>query len=186
MLAIGDTGSRALWEVIWVHPKEKRLVRKDYGTDLQSAVDLYTKLKGANRRGVTLRCKNMGFPPPDELADREIITTVIKGRRVRAKRVMQPRQYLKRMGVLNARGIWWCPYCRQQRRFIKTRGFYVRAVWVAEERMVCPVCRVSDHDWHVRRYNPIATNLEMRRGRISDPNRKSRRRRERQRRREQS
>lgn len=181
-----DAPQRARWEVIWVHPKKPELVRKPFEHDLQGAIDLYTRLKLAKRRGVTLRCMNMGFPPPDDLADREVVTIrhPTTGRKVRGKRIMEPRQYLVRMGKLNARGIWWCPYCRQKRRFVKRRGFRVNGIWVGEEQLCCPVCKASDRDWHVRRYNPLATNLEMRGGRVSDPNRKSRRQRERRRRRE--
>lgn len=179
MYATDGTPQRARWEVLWI--KDRRIIRKDFGTDLQGAVDLYARVSG-KRRGVTLRCRNMGFPPPDRLADREEVIVRHNGRRVKGKRIIEPKRYVETMDALNRRGVWWCPYCRQLRRFVRRNGYHFEGHWIERAGMHCPMCGVSQSDFHVRRYNPITLMIEMRGTagiRKADPNNSDERKRER-------
>lgn len=134
---------RAKWEVLWI--KNGKIQRKDCGDDLTEAIRIYGVVKG-NRKGATLRCKNFGFPPPDKFRPTEV--------------VIKHKRYLKiPMKQLNAKGIWWCPYCRELRRFKLSRSFQVGGVTVRDVRHICPMCGISHRDIHVRRWNPVATRL---------------------------
>lgn len=167
MYANGGAPARARWEVLWV--KDGRVVRKPVGHDLAEGLRIYTLATTAGRRAVTLRCTNMQFPPPDKYADREDVVVERNGKRYRGKRLIEPRQYLVRMGELNVRGVWWCGYCMQMRRFVKRSGFYVDGVWNADEHLACPICGASHRI--VGRYNPMSLRIEMRgqNQRVPDP-----------------
>lgn len=156
---------RANWEVIWV--KDNKVQRKDCGHDLVEALRVRDLVKEAGRKNVTLRCKNFGFGPPEEL----------RPQIVKVKIPMDPPRIVKKNGKryrktwgykemrkiplkqLNAEGIWWCPYCMKLRRFKKTNSFVIDGIRVQETRHVCPLCGISHRDPHVRRWNPIATRL---------------------------
>lgn len=154
---------RARWAVLWV--KDGRVIRKNFGADLSGAIQLYGKAAAAEKRGLTLLCCNMGFAPPEELQPR-IVTGMRRGVKVTGKLVP-----LKK---LNEKGIWYCPYCMKLRRFVKKAGFYLDGVWVPDARIACPMCGISHNDHHVRKWNPSAHFISSR---VTDPNRKRRRRR---------
>lgn len=174
---------RTRWEVLWVNPRTKRIERKPFGHDHSGAVKLYARVKAAGRTGVTLRACNVGFPPPDKYADREEVIVTVKGKRMKGKRIIQPPVYVTRMGELNLRGIWWCPYCCELRRFVfkkgtravESKGKYHNqtVVWKmpasSEARMACPMCGVDHADWHVKRYNPSAQMMEYRERTVQNP-----------------
>lgn len=138
MYATQGNAQRARWEVIW--RGTKRLVHKDFESDLASALELRDKLIAGGRTLVTLRCMNMGFAPPDKWADHdeepfEILERVVRvkvGGRVRNKvkrykkplppELILPRTYRVRMHGANVKGAWWCPYCIKMRRFVKRGG----------------------------------------------------------------
>lgn len=152
--------SRAAWEVLWI--KNGKVQRKDCGHDLGEASKIYARVVSAGRKGATLRCKNMAFPPPDHYADREVVELVHPrtGRKVRGKRIITPRRYETRMLHMNRRGIWWCPYCMQMRHFVKKRGFYVGGVWNDSPHLACPICGASH--MIVRKYNPMSDLITAR------------------------
>jgi hypothetical protein len=161
---------RARWEVLWINPHTKKIERKPFGADHSGAVKLYARVVKAGRKGVTLRCMNMGFPPPDQYADREeVIIKLPGGKAQKGKRMITPQVYLQRMGALNLRGIWWCPFCCELRKFVYRKGFRLDGRFVAKPMMCCPICHISQENWHVKRYNPSATLMEYRDGTIKSP-----------------
>lgn len=165
MYATDGAALRARWQVLW--QAKGKTQRKEFGTDFAGARDLYVKLIQGERKAVTLRCANVAFPPPDKYADQEdYIIVASNGRRYRGKRVVEPRVYRELMGGLNARGIWYCPYCMAMRRFVKRNYFMFEGIRVDEPSMQCPMCRATHRDNAVSRYNPISLRYrEMRRTR---------------------
>lgn len=146
---------RANWEVIWLNPKTKKLKRMDFGHNLSDAMEIYLKVKG-KRKFATLRCKNFGFEPPQELQPRTVVfkkPQLYKGRKIRSAVVVP-------MKKKNREGIYWCPYCRELRRFKIITKFQVGNQVVHQKRFVCPVCRVSTLDHHVRKWNPDAIKIQ--------------------------
>lgn len=139
---------RAKWEVIWV--AKGRVIRKKFGTDLMSAVTLFQKVKAAGRPGATLRCCNMGFPPPAELLPRRV-----RGKR-HGKIVEGTVSPLRQK---NAEGIFWDPYCMQLRRFKTVKDHRVEGVDIRDEVFACPLCGISTKDHNVRKYNPLAIRI---------------------------
>jgi hypothetical protein len=115
---------------MWV--SDGRVIEKQFGEDIWGAKKLYRKVVRADRDMPTLRCCNIGLPPPPQF---------------RAE---------KKLTVLNARGIWWCPYCCEFRRFVTKK--YKRKI-----TMHCPLCQISTRDFHVRRWNPEAVIMDFRR-----------------------
>lgn len=168
MYATDGAPERAKWEVLWVH--EGRVVRKKTGADLAEALRIYDLARDAGRKAVTLRCCNMGFPPPVKLQPR--VVTFDKPRMLHGKRVSSVR--IVPLRKLNHRGVWYCPYCMKLRRFVKRTIMEVEGIRFEQPGMHCPMCGVSHRDWHIRRWNPLADNISAR---VSDPNRKTRRRR---------
>jgi hypothetical protein len=160
-----DPGQRAKWQVLWV--KDRQVYHKDFNTDLMEAMRVYHLLKEAGRKGVTLRCKNFGFPPPAKYLPHE----------KKMKRRLDPPRIIKRgrkryrqnyevvtviinpMKERNKQGIWWCPYCQQFRRFVKQYEMKVDHVRVPDVALVCPMCRTPHRDMNVRKWNPIATQV---------------------------
>src|SRR5450755_1243432 len=57
---------------------------------------------------------------------------------------------------LNMQGRWWCPYC------IKLRKFYRDTDEGRKIVMKCPVCEITNYNFHVKRWNPKAKTLERR------------------------
>lgn len=165
MFAANNAGERAKWQVLWVH--DGRIIEKRFDDDFKAATDLYLKAKASGRKNVTLRCCNMGFPPPERLRPHVVEVKVLldppKIVRRNGKRYRKNFQLKKMLKVplkgLNAEGIWWCPYCRELRRFKLTKSFLIDGIRIAETRHVCPMCGISHRDHWVRKYNPIALRL---------------------------
>ena len=140
-----DSARHVKWSVMWLG-KNGYIVEKDFGIDLTGAIEAYMTLKVAKKKWVTLRSKNVGFPPPPRIAEREDITWKIvrrKGKRYRMKVV----EIVNAMHEHNIQGDWWCPYCRELRKFVRAED---------EVNLMCPVCEVTTRDFHVRNYNPNA------------------------------
>jgi hypothetical protein len=175
MLTANNAGERARWEVLWL--KDGRVVRKACEHDLGEATRLFALAKTAGRKGVTLRCCNMAFPPPDKYADTERIIVERNGKRYRGKKLIEPRQYQVKMNELNIRGIWWCAYCMQLRRFVKRKRVQVGTVRMDDECMACPICGATHR--LVAKWNPMANRIINAPGRMKDPNGRARRRRRR-------
>jgi hypothetical protein len=147
----------ARWEVIWVN-KRHGLTRKPFDHDFGAALRTYYLLRSSGRKGVTLRCCNVGFPPPVSITRSpvtkwEIVTK--RGKRYK-KRIVKHEDLLETK--YNPVGIWWCPYCIQLRRFKQ-----IQDEWTRGQHMVCPVCGITERNWHVRQYNPQAKIVEWRR-----------------------
>jgi hypothetical protein len=184
MFATEATPQRVRWEVLWV--AKGKVLRKPFEHDLGAAVELYTKLIIGDRKNVTLRSCNMGFPPPDKYADWEMdrYEIVQRGRKRYKKplpdQLIEPRTYHQRMHAVNVKGWWWCPYCMKLRRFERREGYPSKRIpgfhegrpveWItrawSDPHMACPMCGASHQDWNVQHYNPIAQRYaEMRRTR---------------------
>jgi hypothetical protein len=133
---------------MWV--RKGQIYERKFYHELGEALKTLELLKKAGRTGATLRCCNVGHPPPEHLLRDPVVDVVKKG----GKRFKRTR-YVNRMRELNARGIWWCPYCMKLRRF-------ERRVDEGRYQMYCPMCDISTRDRHVWRWNPQAQILEFR------------------------
>jgi hypothetical protein len=138
-----ETTPAALWDVRWIH--NRHVLVKNFHDDLASALYAYTQLIEHGRQGVTLHCKNKGFPPPQRLR----AYTQTRGELITVEPLVH----------YNLRGWWWCPYCMQLRKFVYKPGFTTSGVYVPEPGYHCPVCGISHRDGAVRKYNPIARRL---------------------------
>ncbi len=152
MALTSETNHNALWEVIWLG--KKGLVRKDVGHDFGEGLRIYALLKSNGRKLVTLRCKNVGFPPPTRITQYPVMTRRIVTRRGKRHRIKEV-TYVDRMIEYNERGIWWCPYC------IQLRPFKLIKDWTGKQHMVCPICKINERNFHVRIHNPKAVVVEM-------------------------
>lgn len=153
-LSQNSLNNGARWEVRWIGTKKKVIVHKIFAEDFGGALELFGKLKSAGRKGVTLRCMNVGFPPPKRITEHEVVKwEVVRKRGKRYKRKVVT--HVDMLHDMNARGIWWCPYCIQLRRFkdMSTAGQIL---------FECPVCEISNYNWHVKRWNPMAKTVEYR------------------------
>jgi hypothetical protein len=126
---------RARWSVMWV--KGKEIFEREFGGDLSEALRVYVMVQRAGRTGATLRCQNVGFPPPQKLEGK--------------------------MGTLNRRGVGWCPYCMKLRKFEMRKGFDFEGEWIEKKAYYCPMCDISSDDNNVLRYNPLYASLGYRR-----------------------
>lgn len=171
--------ARARWEVVWRH--NGRLIRKDCGEDLPEALRVQELATSSGRKAVTLRSKNVAFPPPEKFADTEEVP-IGRSKRTRKivyeTRTVEPRRYLVKMRRLNARGIWWCPFCMKLRRFEKRKGYKVEGVYVDDTHLACPICGITHRHGSVLKYNPIAVELAMRQTNRRRNRRTTRRRKE--------
>jgi hypothetical protein len=173
MIGSANAAERARWEVLWI--AKGRIVRFDCGTDLTEAMRVYGLAKG-KRPGATLRCKNFGFPPPQNLQPRtvkykkKVALAQAKIVRRNGKRYRKTHEVVVKEGLLvpmkkhNASGIWWCPYCRELRRFkmlvdIEVDAGNGKMIKLREPGMYCPMCGVSHRDFNVRKWNPQATQV---------------------------
>lgn len=150
---IQSATKNANWEVIWKY--KGHLVRKDCGTDLPEAIRVYNLAVKADKPSVTLRCKNVGWPPPDKYWRRPTVRKEKVNGRVKKTVV-----YVSHMNELNRRGLWWCCYCMEFRRFERRKGFIISGVFVPKPVYACPICGVSHQDFHIRNYNPVAARIE--------------------------
>lgn len=51
-----------------------------------------------------------------------------------------PKDYVQK------RGTWWCPYCREGRKFVRDGSVGVKR---------CEVCGISENDFYVRQMNHL-------------------------------
>lgn len=175
MYATNGNAERARWAVLWV--SKGKVQRKDFDHDLAEALRVYGIAVRLEKPMATLACVNMAFPPPDKYADHEedrfeLITH--RGKRYKKPLpplLIEPRVYHDRMHAANLKGWWWCPYCIAFRKFRRTEGFRLEGIWVAEPRMICPVCKISHNDASVHKYNPIAARYDNMRRTRSDKGR---------------
>lgn len=159
MIVNNGAPTRARWQVIWV--SDGRIVRKDYEHDLAEAVRIYGLAIKAGKRMATLRCCNEAFAPPDKYADREVVVVVKKsGRKVKAKRITNPRKYQATMAQVNSKGLTWCPFCMSMRKFRLKKSHRVEGVTLSDRMLVCPLCGVSHNHGSVVRYNPALAKIK--------------------------
>lgn len=157
MVTSNDAGMRARWEVVYV--KDRRLHRVGTGDDFGEALRVYElAILSPARSAVTLRCTNMGFPPPERLRARTVVFNPPRRRKGTRELVSEVR--VVPMEKLNGEGMWWCPFCVKLRRFKYQKGWWTQeGAWMAEPRMVCPMCKVDHNSFEVRRWNPRASTL---------------------------
>jgi hypothetical protein len=119
---------------------------------------IYWAAKKAEKPFATLRCKNVGFPPPPkyQVQDKLKKRYVWKGGK---KKIDRYYVTVDPMLTVNERGIWWCPYCREMRKFLKQGGFRYEDVYVSEGGKHCPICGTSHRDYWVRKFNPAARSM---------------------------
>lgn len=163
------TGANLRWDVRWVIKKKGRwhIIVKDFGDNLSEAISLYQKVLAAGRHHVTLRCKNSGFPPPEDLRPywgKKKVKKQITRRGKTRTRIVRVDVYRAPMKRLNREGTWWCPYCRELREFVRQYELpfkhpphpIVGDMMPTEEGLYCPMCLVGTSDHHVRKWNPLA------------------------------
>jgi hypothetical protein len=162
-------GSRARWQVLWVARRKSgklAIVENDFEHDLKAAIELYIKAKRAGKPFATLRCCNVAFPPPAKYmpyseTKKETLRDS-RGNPVRrnGKKVKKVVTYdVKPMVTMNLKGITWCPYCMEFRRFQKYEQFRWEGIVVPKERICCPICGISTEAGAVRLYNPEAPQV---------------------------
>lgn len=152
------------WSVLWYNPKNGKVKQVRCGTDLTEAVRVYGLAKAGGRSQVTLRCDNMGFPPPVKFMPHSVYVVTEEKYRTPAgkKKTLEKRELQHRtpMDTANRRGIFWCPYCREMRKFQLLHQFFYDGRWVPDPDrrggLYCPMCGISHRDGYVRRWNPIA------------------------------
>lgn len=159
------SGEIARWEVIFWNRKKKQFSTFEFDNDLASAEALYAKAVAAGKPFATLRCCNVGFPPPTKFRPRTV--KKVKREKVRGRvRKTIVEVDIEPMSAVNMKGVWWCPYCRQMRKFRDQDGFtYTYAnkdYWVDAKGMYCPVCEISHTNHHVRKWNPHAARMSYR------------------------
>lgn len=161
-LSQNSLNNGARWSVLWLG--KKGMVEKKFDEDFGGALKAYTLLLQHGKRLVTLRCCNVGFAPPLSITQHEVIRyEVITRKGKKYKRKVYDAVDLMETKY-NPAGVWWCPYC------IKLRPFKHVRDWTGREHMQCPVCKITERDFWVRRYNPQAKIIEYtrrRRGRRS-------------------
>lgn len=152
MYATPGAPERARWEVIFLH--KGRVRRSQHEHDLAGALTTYVKALGKPAlKGVTLRCKNMAFPPPANLQP-HTRTVRLKGKKKPTTVRVVPMRGLNRK-----RGLWWCPYCMKLRRFTVPKSYVVGGVKVPNKDHRCPMCGVGHRDGGVRKWNPLAYDI---------------------------
>lgn len=150
MLAIADGPERARWEVLWV--EEGKIQKESFENDLMGAVTAYAEVKAEGLAGSTLRCTNMGFPPPAELLPR-----VVRGRHPTTRKIVEGT--VVPMKKKNAEGIYWCPYCMQLRKFKMFKRLKVENIVMDDRHNRCPMCKAGLRDHNVRKWNPLAAQV---------------------------
>lgn len=160
------TGAVARWEVIWWSRKKKMFIVKVFGNDLAGAEALYMVVARANAPLATLRCCNVGWPPPEKY--RPYTKTMAKRVRVRGKVKKVPVEVeVTPMTEVNLKGVWWCPYCRKMRKFKELDGMMYtdpggHEYYLDGKIWACPVCQITHTNHHVRKWNPHAQRMPFR------------------------
>ena len=112
--------------------------------------------KRADKVLLTLRSCNAAFPPPEKYQEYKL-------ENYGTKREPKWVKVLFRMERTNAKGIYWCPFCRQFRRFNRQSGMFSEGVFVPDSTkgggLFCPMCGISYRDWHVRHWNPHCARM---------------------------
>lgn len=139
------TGSKVRWSVMWLTKKGRRK-EEEFEHDLNAAITRASELKAEGKRLVTIRSMNVGFPPPERYLPykKRVVKKVKRGRKyVKVYSYV----YVRPMVTVNGKGIMWCPYCREMRKFQKYnyKGYTLEC---------CPMCGISERDYHVRAHNP--------------------------------
>ena len=154
---------RARWTVNWF--KKGQVIEIECGEDIARAIEIYDKAQAAGRKGVTLRCANVGFPAPKRVTEAEaykIVTKKVKGKKKRFKKKV----IVNRMRELNAKGWFWCPFCIKFRKFEQPDLIWSPLLddYVDNKERVfcCPMCGVTSKSWHVKMENPLIQTLEFR------------------------
>jgi hypothetical protein len=165
------SGSHIKWSVLWVKPKngDYTIIRKEFGNDLTEALRVYQLAKQAKKPMATLRSNNVGFPAPPKLRPhirrRKVTKEVVvlrRGKRVKKQKAVLESYEVIPMETYNRKGWWWCPYCREMRKFQRQSGFPIGdKSFVEAPGMYCPLCGVSHRDLHVRRSNPHADRMYL-------------------------
>lgn len=164
------SGAHIKWSVLWVKPSgdSYEIIRKEYGTDLSEAMRIYALAKAAGKKLPTLRSNNVAFPPPEKYLPHTRKRVVKKPGTTKARRggkvvvVATTKKVLETYEVIpmekvNRKGFYWCPYCREMRKFQIQSGFPIgEKSFVEAKGMYCPLCGVSHRDFSVRKYNPAA------------------------------
>lgn len=172
------TGENARWEVIWWNKKKKRFTVMPFGDDLAEAEALYRQVVQAAKPFATLRCCNVGFPPPEKYrpythtervrTGTKIVKRSVKGKVKRYRKVVykEVEHEVIPMIEVNLKGVWWCPYCRQLRKFRKQDGMTLsdrgHDYYLDGTVYCCPVCRITHRNHHVRKWNPQAQKMPFR------------------------
>lgn len=151
MVTANDAAARARWQVVWINPKNNKVVRKDFGDDFHEAMKVYTRAVELGARATTLRCKNMSFPPPEKWRPRMEPVLNARGKPTGEQIKHEP------LEGLNRQGTYWCPYCIKFRKFRHRDGYYTtEGVWMAEPALVCPMCHIEHTAFYVKFWNPLA------------------------------
>jgi hypothetical protein len=163
------SGGHIRWAVLWVVPdgSSYRIIRKDFDGDLDAAIELYTKAKRGGKRLVTLMSPNVAFPPPEKYRPYTRRTVEVRevkvmrnGKYVTRKQKTLTPKYIDPMLNLNRKGIFWCPYCREMRKFQQQAGFQNEyGTFMEAPGLYCPLCGVSHRLMPVRQWNPHCSRL---------------------------
>jgi hypothetical protein len=162
-------GGHIKWSVLWVKPKggSYEIIRHEYGTDLKEAMRVYHLALQAGKKLATLRSNNVAFPPPPQYMPhtRKRIKKVKKrlaGGKTKTSKTLETYTVIP-MERLNLKGFYWCPYCREMRKFQSQHGFPIgEASFVDAPGMYCPLCGISHRHFSVRKYNPAAARQYLR------------------------
>jgi hypothetical protein len=152
------------WSVFWYSKKKDKWVRKRFKDDFNAALKFYST---HSYPGITLHVDNHSFSPPVRITEHsEVQWEIIRrnGKRYKKKVI----RLVNLMDDYNRKGIWWCGYCIQLRRFILIESD-------KGPEMYCPVCTAS-HRIN-RQYNPQAQLIEMHKQQRRTSNGRTRRRR---------
>jgi hypothetical protein len=142
------------WSVLW--RTGESIISHSCGNDLDEAIRVFTMAKKAGKTSATLRCDNAGLPPPEKYQRREWRIVNPDAPKKDQKNV----RVLVLMERANNKGIFWCPYCREFRRFGRQLYYYVEGRFARHPNkrgmLACPMCGISHRDFHVRKWNPVA------------------------------